>query len=60
MVVTTVKNLIEQLQQFPEYYEVTITDGYECERYRGAYHVAVYEDENGEKSVDIGIGGLKQ
>lgn len=53
----TVKELIEELQKFPEDSRVTITDGYLVNCYDGEYSIKEYEDEG--PAVDIGIGGTK-
>lgn len=53
----TVKELIEELQKFPEDARVTITDGYIGNCYSGEYSLGEYEDDG--PAVDIGIGGTK-
>lgn len=39
--------------------EVTITDGFECILYRGDYSFQVFTEDDGEKVIDIGVGGLR-
>lgn len=51
-----VKQLIQKLQSLPQDLEVTITDGYQFNTYQGEYTVEVFEDVDGKKYVDIGIG----
>lgn len=51
-----VKQLIQKLQSLPQDLEVTITDGYQYHHYEGDYTVEVFEDVDGIKCVDIGIG----
>lgn len=58
-----VKALIAQLQALMEQegnVEVLVTDGYECGCYRGDFAVEVFEDVDGSRYVDIGVGGLKE
>lgn len=50
-----VKQLIEQLSQFPEDMRVTVTDGYNCKCYNGEYSIKEFEG-----TVDIGIGGTEE
>ncbi len=58
--ITTVGQLITQLQSFPHDREVIITDGYQAVGYRGKYQVVDYVDHLGNHYVDIGIGGLDE
>lgn len=51
-----VKQLIQKLQSLPQDLEVTITDGYQYHHYEGDFTVEVFEDVDGKKYVDIGIG----
>lgn len=51
----TVGELIKKLAVFPDDMEVTITDGYRVEHYRGNYEVVAFPEDD---IVDIGIGGL--
>ena len=53
----TVKELIEELQKFPEDARVTITDGYLVNCYDGKYFIVEHEEDG--PAVDIGIGGTK-
>lgn len=53
----TVQELINALQGFNPDLEVTITDGFECRHYRGAFDAKLFEEQPGIYSVDIGIGG---
>lgn len=54
----TVAELIEKLQKYPQELEVTITDGYKTNFYRGLFCIDIFEDVDGRKMVDIGIGGF--
>lgn len=56
-----VNEFIEKLKQFDPELEVTITDGLEGKGYhtKGCY-ISLFEDSNGVKTVDIGIGGLNE
>ena len=53
----TVQELLTVLQEFDPELEVTITDGFECRHYRGAFGLKLFEDLPGKYVVDIGIGG---
>lgn len=53
----TVQELLTVLQEFDPELEVTITDGFECIHYRGAFEAKLFEDIPGKYVVDIGIGG---
>ena len=53
----TVQELLTVLQEFDPELEVTITDGFECRHYRGAFELKLFEDLPGKYVVDIGIGG---
>lgn len=53
----TVQELLTVLQEFNPELEVTITDGFDCRHYRGAFELKLFEDQPGIYSVDIGIGG---
>ena len=53
----TVQELINALQGFNPHLEVTITDGFGCIHYRGAFELKLFEDLPGKYEVDIGIGG---
>ena len=53
----TVQELINALQGFNPHLEVTITDGFDCTHYRGAFELKLFEDLPGKYVVDIGIGG---
>ena len=53
----TVQELLTVLQEFDPELEVTITDGFECRHYRGAFELKLFEDIPGKYVVDIGIGG---
>ena len=53
-----VKELIEELSKYNqdlEVLEVLITDGYDCNFYRGEYTVTLFKDDC--EYVDIGVGG---
>lgn len=59
---TTVSEMIAKLQSlYAEVgdVEVLITDGYQCQGYRGSYDIQKWT-ENGENFVDIGIGGCME
>jgi hypothetical protein len=51
-----VSELIQKLQQLDPNKEVIITDGYECNCYRGDFTVVEFDDTY-DSFVDIGIGG---
>ena len=53
----TVQELLTVLQEFDPELEVTITDGFDCRHYRGAFELKLFEDLPGKYVVDIGIGG---
>lgn len=53
----TVQELLTVLQEFNPTLEVTITDGFDCKHYRGAFETKLFEEQPGTYSVDIGIGG---
>ena len=53
----TVQELLTVLQEFDPGLEVTITDGFDCRHYRGAFELKLFEDLPGKYVVDIGIGG---
>ena len=55
----TVKELKEKLNQYPDDFEIIITDGIDCKSYRGEFITKVFDDGNGNVSVNIGIGGLQ-
>ena len=58
----TVSEMIIQLTEFQKRYgdiEVLITDGYECQGYRGNFEIIRWE-EDGKNFVDIGIGGCRE
>lgn len=40
--------------------EVLITDGFECNCYRGDYEIIEWQEDDGSMTVDIGIGGCKE
>lgn len=53
------KELIQQLLAVgDDDMEVSITDGYECLVYEGAFLIALVHYDNGNPIIDIGIGGL--
>lgn len=54
----TVQEMIEELRQFPASLQVTITDGHEGVCYHTNRAILTLQDDHGEKTVDIGIGGL--
>ena len=57
-----VKELIAELQQYPDDLEVTISDGFQGKVYTGAYEIKLFDDgcgDNVKLVVDIGIGGLE-
>lgn len=55
----TVAELIERLSSFDQSLPVVITDGYECRVYPFTHKatIQVFEDLDGTRSCDIGIGG---
>lgn len=40
--------------------EVTVTDGYNSRFYRGTYTVSRFQEDDGEWTVDLGIGGCEE
>ena len=57
-----VSEMIVQLAEFQKRFgdiEVLITDGYECQAYRGDYQIIKWEEDD-QVFVDIGIGGCKE
>jgi hypothetical protein len=64
-----VKELIAELQQYPDDLEVTISDGFQGKVYTGAYEIKLFDEgiklfdewcgDNVKLVVDIGIGGLE-
>ena len=52
-----VGELISILQKLDENLSVTITDGFEGKIYRGRWCIIEFEEDDGTKVVDIGIGG---
>jgi len=56
----TVRDLISILDNFPDEWEVTITDGYQCKTSSPSKRAILpFEDLDGTQTVDIGIGGLE-
>lgn len=53
-----VKDLIEELSKYNQDLEVLITDGYDCNFYRGEYTVTLFKDDC--EYVDIGVGGCRE
>ena len=53
-----VKELIEELSKYNQDLEVLITDGYDCNFYRGEYTVTLFKDDC--EYVDIGVGGCRE
>ena len=53
----TVAELIQKLHQYPQDMEVQITDGYQFHFYKGDFAFQLFEGDDGETFVDIGIGG---
>lgn len=53
-----VKELIEELSKYNQDLEVLITDGYDCNFYRGEYAVTLFKDDC--EYVDIGVGGCRE
>jgi hypothetical protein len=52
---------ILKLEKFKEAHgdlEVLITDGYKANCYKGNYEFNLYQDNNNQWCLDIGIGGL--
>jgi len=50
--------IIEKLHQYPPDMRVEITDGYKLYFYRGDFAFQLFECDDGETFVDIGIGGF--
>lgn len=53
----TVAELVEAFLKLPQNLEVKITDGWDHRFYEGEFEVVVFEDLDGSKFVDIGVGG---
>lgn len=53
-----VKDLIRELSQYDPELEVLVTDGYDCNCYRGEYSVTLFKDDC--EYVDIGVGGCRE
>jgi hypothetical protein len=60
MQVETLINKLQALLKQEGNVEVLVTNGFECECYRGEYAVEIFEDVDGSRYVDIGIGGLNE
>lgn len=56
----TVAEWIEKLKGFPLDQEVKITDGWRYHFYEGDFEFQLFEDVDGSKFVDIGIGGFEE
>lgn len=57
----TRKELIEKLLALGnDDTEVIITDGHEAIGYRGEFSVELFDENDGQYVIDIGIGGLKE
>lgn len=52
-----VGELISILQKFDENLSITIADGYVGNVYRGNWSIEEFEEDDGTKTIDIGIGG---
>jgi hypothetical protein len=50
----TVAEMVKAFLKLPQNLEVKITDGY---HYEGDFEIVVFEDLDGSKFVDIGVGG---
>lgn len=48
------------LAAYPDDYEVLVTDGFQCQCYRGDFMVELFVDCDGYSFVDIGIGGCAE
>lgn len=48
-----VKEMIEHLKQYPEDMEITVSDGYRYNFYKGSFVIKEFEG-----TVDIGVGGV--
>ena len=55
----TVAELIAKLQEFPQDMEVEITDGFKWHTYKGDFPIQIFEDVDGTKVVDIGVGEVR-
>jgi hypothetical protein len=54
-----VSKMIEILQSFPPDLEVMVTDGFNLQFYAGDYEIQLFEELDGTKIVDIGVGGCR-
>lgn len=53
----TKKDLTEFLQSYDDDTEILITDGMDCNCYRGKFKLQEWKTEDGKVTVDIGVGG---
>ena len=56
----TVAEWIQKLKEFPLDLEVKITEGYKYHFYEGDFDFQLFQDVDGSKFVDIGIGGFEE
>lgn len=56
----TVAEMLMKLYQYPPDLEAKITDGYKHHFYEGDFEFQLFEDVDGSKFVDIGIGGFEE
>jgi hypothetical protein len=54
----TVAEMVEAFLKLPQDLEVKITDGYHYHFYEGDFEIVVFEDLDGSKFIDIGVGGI--
>lgn len=40
--------------------EVLVSDGFNCEFYRGNYDICKWKEDDGTMAVDIGVGGCQE
>ena len=56
----TVAEMLMKLYQYTPDLDVKLTDGYKSHFYEGAFEFQLFEDFDGSKFVDIGIGGFEE
>jgi hypothetical protein len=54
----TVAEMVEAFLKLPQDLEVKITDGHLYHFYEGDFEIVVFEDLDGSKFIDIGVGGF--
>lgn len=60
MIVSELIKKLQQMQSEVGDVDVTITDGYEAICYVGNFSVETFVNDDGEMTIDIGVGGTRQ